>query len=96
MSAEELDSTARHIIEQYGYGMYFTHRLGHGTGQDIHEKPYIVQGNKERLKEGNVFSNEPGIYLPGRLWRQIGRCSVSPQNGAECLTELSHDLKIVK
>lgn len=96
MSAEELDSTARHIIEQYGYGMYFTHRLGHGTGQDIHEKPYIVQGNKERLKEGNVFSNEPGIYLPGHYGVRLEDVLFLRRNGAECLTELSHDLKIVK
>ncbi|KAK6910888.1 hypothetical protein I204_03078 [Kwoniella mangroviensis CBS 8886] len=44
----------------------FTHRLGHGIGLEGHESPYVIQGpqGKRKIQEGNVFSLEPGIYLP--------------------------------
>ena len=95
MTAEELDRTARAVIEKSGYGKYFTHRLGHGIGRDIHEPPYIVEGNQERLAEGNVFSNEPGIYLPGKFGIRLEDVLIIRESGAECLTELGHDYLVV-
>lgn len=67
VTGEEVDRAARSVIEAAGYGEYFIHRTGHGLGIQIHEPPYMVAGNQERLEEGNVFSIEPGIYLPGRF-----------------------------
>jgi Xaa-Pro dipeptidase len=66
MECQELDRVARRIIEEAGYGRYFTHRLGHGMGMDGHEPPYLVEGNRRRLEPGMVFTIEPGIYLPGQ------------------------------
>jgi D-alanyl-D-alanine dipeptidase len=67
MTCEELDSVAREYITRGGYGDFFIHRLGHGLGMDVHEGPYIVQGNATVLQNGMVFSIEPGAYLPGRF-----------------------------
>ena len=94
MSGEELDMIARNIIEQEGYGVYFTHRLGHGIGLDIHEEPYIVKGNNSSLHDGNVFSNEPGIYLPGKFGIRLEDVLFLRKDGAECLTDLPHDILI--
>lgn len=69
--AERVDQAARKVIEDKGYGKYFTHRLGHGLGLEIHEPPYIVEGNKEKLVTGNVHTDEPGIYLPGKFGVRI-------------------------
>jgi len=69
--AEEVDTSAREVIRKAGYGNYFTHRLGHGLGLEVHEEPYIVQGNKTALVEGNVHTDEPGIYLPGKFGVRI-------------------------
>ncbi|MCE7743331.1 MAG: aminopeptidase P family protein [Candidatus Heimdallarchaeota archaeon] len=69
--AEEVDFAARVIIENAGYGQYFTHRLGHGLGLQVHEEPYIVKGNKEPLVAGNVHTDEPGIYLPDKFGVRI-------------------------
>lgn len=66
-TAESIDAATRGVIEAAGYGPYFTHRTGHGLGMDIHEEPYIVRGNGVKLAVGNVFTIEPGIYLPGRF-----------------------------
>jgi len=49
VKAEEVDGAARKIIEDAGYGEYFTHRTGHGLGLEVHEEPYIAAGNKTVL-----------------------------------------------
>ena len=63
MPLKDVDKVARDIISEAGYGPYFTHRLGHGIGIEVHE-PYDVSSSDEvTVKEGMCFSCEPGIYL---------------------------------
>jgi Xaa-Pro dipeptidase len=65
-----VDDAARAVITSAGYGSgykFFTHRLGHGIGLDIHEHPYLVHDSKTVLEPGMTFSNEPGIYVPGEF-----------------------------
>jgi Xaa-Pro dipeptidase len=65
-----VDDAARAVIVNGSYGpdyKFFTHRLGHGIGLDGHEHPYLVRGSKTILEPGMTFSNEPGIYLPGKF-----------------------------
>ena len=71
MRAKELDKIARNVIEEAGYGKYFVHSLGHGVGLDIHEWPFINSRNETILKEGMVFTIEPGIYIPGEFGIRI-------------------------
>lgn len=68
---EDVDRAARHVIEEAGWGAFFTHRLGHGLGMDGHEAPYLVKGNRVPLVPGNVCTLEPGIYLPGKFGVRI-------------------------
>jgi Xaa-Pro dipeptidase len=70
-AGEDVDRAARKVIEDAGYGKFFTHRLGHGLGMDGHEQPYLVRGNKRPLAAGNVETVEPGIYLPERFGVRI-------------------------
>jgi Xaa-Pro aminopeptidase len=65
--AQDVDRAARDVIERAGYGEYFIHRTGHGVGLEVHEPPYIAEGNGQGLEHGMVHSVEPGIYLPGRF-----------------------------
>jgi Xaa-Pro dipeptidase len=65
-----VDDAARSVITSAGYGpgyKFFSHRLGHGIGLDIHEHPYLVHGSKTSLETSMTFSNEPGIYIPGEF-----------------------------
>ena len=70
-TGEEVDAAARKVIEDAGYGAYFTHRLGHGLGMDGHEQPYLVKGNRKPLVAGNTVTIEPGVYLPGKFGVRI-------------------------
>lgn len=59
MTCSQVDLIARHIINEGGYGAHFTHRLGHGIGKEMHEEPYLNQGNiGQFLAPGMTFSVE--------------------------------------
>ena len=62
---EEIDSLARKIIEQAGYGEAFGHSVGHGVGLAAHEQPLLGPKSKNKITNGMAITVEPGIYLPG-------------------------------
>ena len=82
----EVDAAARRVIEKAGYGEFFTHRLGHGLGIDVHEPPYMVGNEKTLLEPGMTFTSEPGIYLPGRFGVRIEDDILCTERGAESLS----------
>ena len=90
--AEDVDKAARDVIEQAGYGQYFTHRTGHGLGLEGHEAPYMVKGDKTVLQPGMTFTVEPGIYIEGRGGVRIEDDMVVTADGGESLTTFNRDL----
>jgi len=52
------------VLAEKHLGKYFIHSLGHGTGLEIHELPNLSPNSKDILKDGMVFSIEPGVYIP--------------------------------
>ena len=93
--AQDVDRAARSLIEEAGYGERFVHRTGHGIGLEVHEPPYIVEGDTTPLEAGMTFSDEPGIYLERRFGVRIEDQVVVTPEGGERLNEASRDLTIV-
>ncbi|KXJ96291.1 peptidase M24, structural domain-containing protein [Microdochium bolleyi] len=72
-TCSDIDAASRKAVEAAGLGPYYTHRLGHGLGLEMHEHPYLNGANSEKLSVGEVATNEPGIYVttdqaPGIGW----------------------------
>ena len=65
MTGKEGDAFARGYLKKYGLDKYFTHSLGHGIGINVHEHPYLSPKSEHVLKNGMVFSDEPGVYFEG-------------------------------
>ena len=91
-----VDIAARTVIEKAGYGQYFTHRTGHGIGMESHEDPYMRSDNMQLLKPGMAYTVEPGIYLPERNGVRIEDNMVITETGAECLSDMSRELQVVR
>jgi Xaa-Pro aminopeptidase len=96
VAAQDVDAAARSVIAGAGYAERFIHRLGHGIGLDVHEDPYLVEGNREPLEAGMAFSIEPGVYLPGRFGIRIEDIVVCTATGVDSLNQSHHDLRIVE
>lgn len=96
VAAESIDRVARGIIDEAGYGDLFIHRTGHGIGLDIHEHPYLVEGNTRPLVPGMTFSVEPGIYIPGRWGMRIEDIVAVTDDGVERLNQSDRGLYTVE
>ena len=89
---QDIDRAARKVITDAGYGDAFIHRVGHGLGLEVHEEPYLVEGNELPLEPGMTFSDEPGIYLEGNLGVRIEDTVVCLEEGALKLNHATRDL----
>lgn len=92
---KEIDAAARRVIEAAGYGQYFTHRLGHGIGLDVHEPPDCSGASDAVAEPGMCFSIEPGIYLPGKWGVRIEDLVVVTEDGVEVMNSYSRELQVV-
>lgn len=91
-----IDQTARNIISKAGYGQYFTHRIGHGLGIDVHEYPSMHQENTLKLQEGMCFTIEPGIYVPNVGGVRIEDMIFITASGPKSLTASPKKLTIIE
>jgi Xaa-Pro dipeptidase len=91
----DVDIAARGVIEKSGYGKYFTHRTGHGIGMESHEDPYMRGDNMQLLEPGMTYTVEPGIYLPNRNGVRIEDNMVITESGADCLSDMPREIRVV-
>mgnify|MGYP005930446389 FL=1 len=95
MPGRELDAAARKVIEEAGYGDYFTHSFGHSLGLEIHESPNASPSETRPLPVGTVISAEPGIYLPGRFGVRIEDVLVLEEGGCRDIAQSPKNLIVL-
>ncbi len=96
ISCEKLDRFTRGLLREEGYGDHFITRTGHGVGLDIHEPPWIVEGNSMVIRPGMVFTIEPGIYISGAYGMRIEDVMVVTETGAWSIYSSTRDLVLVE
>lgn len=95
VTGKAVDAAARAVIEDAGYGEYFTHSFGHGLGVEVHEAPSASSLNDKPLPAGAVISAEPGIYIPGKLGVRIEDVILITEEGCRNLAKAPKDLIVL-
>ncbi|OAX40048.1 Creatinase/aminopeptidase [Rhizopogon vinicolor AM-OR11-026] len=81
VNTSAVDKVARDWLDGRGYQGYFTHRLGHGIGLEDHEAPYLRGGSDDMIRTGHAFSNEPGVYIEGKVGVRLEDCFYINEGG---------------
>ncbi|MEQ8658568.1 MAG: Xaa-Pro peptidase family protein [Hyphomicrobiales bacterium] len=95
VTCEAVDKAARDVLEDAGYGEAFRHRLGHAIGWDVHEPPFLTNGDKTLVEEGMIFTIEPSIFRDGDSSARVEDCVVARPNGGEALTSGFQELIVI-
>jgi Xaa-Pro aminopeptidase len=90
--ARDVNAACRRPIEDAGLGEHFRHRMGHGIGMDVHEKPFISAEDETPLEPGMTFTDEPSIIIPGRFSVRIEDIVVCEEGGGRKLGRYPPDL----
>jgi Xaa-Pro aminopeptidase len=83
--ASEVNAACRRPIEEAGLGEHFRHRMGHGIGMDVHERPFISTEDETPLEPGMTFTDEPSIIIPGRFSVRIEDIVACEEGGGRTL-----------
>src|SRR5262245_56925164 len=94
-SGREVDSVAREVIADAGFGELFAHGLGHGVGMEIHEQPAMRPESEDVLQVDGVVTVEPGVYHPGLGGIRIEDLVIIGENEPEVLTTFTKELVTV-
>jgi len=91
VEAGQVDDAVRAHYQSLGLGPDYklpglSHRTGHGIGMKGHEGVNFVHGEKEKLKANMCFSNEPGIYIPGKFGVRLEDCLYMTDKGPRWFT----------
>ena len=83
--ARDVNETCRQPIEDAGLGEHFRHRMGHGIGMNVHERPFLSTEDETLLRPGMTFTDEPSIIVPGRFSVRIEDIIVVEEGGGKKL-----------
>ncbi len=92
ISGKIADAAARDIIKEAGYGQYFGHALGHGTGLEIHEQPVLSPRSETILEPNMLVTVEPGVYVENLGGVRIEDLVIVTEKGIENLTSSTKEL----
>jgi Xaa-Pro dipeptidase len=94
-TAHDVDNAVTSVLEASPYADRIRTKTGHGLGRDVHEAPYIMRGNKQILRAGMVFTNEPGLYKIGAFGIRIEDDMLVTDTGCRSLTTFPKTLTII-
>ncbi|MGH2996617.1 MAG: M24 family metallopeptidase, partial [Gaiellaceae bacterium] len=90
--ANDVNHACRRPIEEGGYGPSFKHRMGHGIGMDVHERPFVSEEDQTPLEAGMTFTDEPSILVDGRFGVRIEDVVVCEPEGGRKLNRFPPEL----
>ena len=95
VTASQLNEIARKVLDDVDLGCYFTHRLGHGIGIDVHEPPFLYELDHTVLKSGMCFTIEPSIRVPGVVGVRVEDVVQVTEDGGIPFSNFSRDYLVI-
>jgi Xaa-Pro aminopeptidase len=95
MKGHDVDTRAREILNELDLGQYFGHGLGHGLGRLVHDSGRLGQNCQDVIEVGQIWTIEPGVYIPGFGGVRVEDDIVIRENGAEVLTSSPKELLVL-
>jgi Xaa-Pro aminopeptidase len=92
----EMNRLARQVINDGGYDKEFSHRLGHGIGKDVHERPFLAEGEDTLLETGMFFTVEPSLCLPHRALIRVEDVVMVTPEGGKNQNSSTHELVVIE
>jgi len=92
--AMDIEEKVRKTLTERKYEEYFVHSLGHGVGLDVHEPPYVSIKSKDVLAENNIFTIEPGLYIPDCGGVRIEDMIALKKEGPKILSRARYEFNI--
>jgi Xaa-Pro aminopeptidase len=83
--ARDVNAACRKPLEDAGFGEDFRHRMGHGIGMNVHERPFLSEEDETPLEAGMTFTDEPSIMAPGGINLRIEDVIVCAEGGGRTL-----------
>ena len=96
ITAASLDRVARSIIAEAGYGPQFIHRLGHSIGKDVHEPPFLLEGDETVLRTGMCFTIEPSVFMADGAFIRVEDVVMVTPEGGENFNATGHELRVLE
>jgi Xaa-Pro aminopeptidase len=90
--ARDVNAACRRPIDEAGLGEHFRHRMGHGIGMDVHERPFLSPEDETPLEAGMTFTDEPSIIVPRAFGLRIENVVVCADEGARVLNDYPNAL----
>jgi len=89
----KVDEAAERSVEDSALKLGLRHHAGHGIGLDGHEPPWLDPGDRTIMREGMVFSCEPGLYFPGYAGFRHSDTVVITKKGMDFITHYPRELE---
>ena len=95
VTAKQLNEIARKVLDDVNLGQYFTHRLGHGIGSDVHEPPFLYELDETVLTNGMCFTIEPSVRIPGYVDVRVEDVVQVTKDGGVPFSNFSRDILVI-
>ena len=87
-----VEETVLHYYEEQGVADKVKHHIGHNIGLEGHERPFLDVDYDGTIREGELYTVEPGFYIPDVGGFRHSDTVVVTEDGTETLTYYERDI----
>jgi len=92
----EMNATAHRVMAEAGLAEHFIHRMGHCIGKDVHERPFMAEGETTVMQPGMTFTDEPSLFVPGQYLIRVEDVVLATPEGFEYLNKVTKDIVVLE